>query len=196
VIKNESAITAFLAAHGAARIMHPGGTLLAHLLRTARLLEAWDAPNALVAAGLCHAAYGTDGFPTALLGLDRRHQLVTLIGPEAEAITYAYCCCDRSYGLPTPDRGGRNDLRDRFTSTHVVPDAELLAGLVELTCANEIDVLLHSPALVASAGDEIADLLLACRPLASASASAAIGDTIRSLGLRTSSYSGSRGQSP
>jgi hypothetical protein len=33
----------FLVAHGAADIAHPGGTLLAHLIRTADLLGEWRA---------------------------------------------------------------------------------------------------------------------------------------------------------
>jgi hypothetical protein len=51
---------------GAARIEHPGGTLLAHLERTRSRLAAWHARPALQLAGLCHAFYGTDGFATAL----------------------------------------------------------------------------------------------------------------------------------
>jgi hypothetical protein len=52
---------------GAADIPHPGGRLLAHLVRTHDQLAAWDQAPEVCLAGLCHAAYGTDGFPTALL---------------------------------------------------------------------------------------------------------------------------------
>lgn len=50
---------------GAADIAHPGGTLVAHLQRVQRQLAEWGARPALQLAGLCHAFYGTDGFPTA-----------------------------------------------------------------------------------------------------------------------------------
>jgi hypothetical protein len=83
--------------------------------------------------------------------------------------------------MPSSDKG---TLRDRFTGAIVTPSAELLAAFVELTCANEIDVLLHSPSLLASAGPDIALLLRACQPLASAAASRAIDETLLAVGLR------------
>lgn len=51
---------------------HPGGTLLEHLIRVRLQLAAWDAEPAIQAAGLCHAAYGTDGFGETLLALADR----------------------------------------------------------------------------------------------------------------------------
>lgn len=54
----------FLRELGAEDIPHPGGTLLAHLRRVRTRLASWDARPALQLAGLCHAFYGTDGFPT------------------------------------------------------------------------------------------------------------------------------------
>jgi hypothetical protein len=55
-----------LVSRGAHEITHPGGTLLAHLERVHALLDQWGARPALRLAGLCHAFYGTDGFPAAL----------------------------------------------------------------------------------------------------------------------------------
>ena len=49
---------------GAARMSHPGGTLLVHLRRVERQLAAWEARPALRLAGLCHAFYGTDVIAT------------------------------------------------------------------------------------------------------------------------------------
>lgn len=66
-----AAIERFLASLGAATIPHPGGTLLAHLSRVRLKLAEWQASAEVQAAGLCHAAYGTDGFATSLLGTDR-----------------------------------------------------------------------------------------------------------------------------
>jgi hypothetical protein len=172
-VSSEHAI-AFLTEHGADRIEHPGGTLLGHLRRTAQLLESWQASAELVLAGLCHAAYGTDGFPVALIAVSQRAELVGVIGAAAEAVVYAYCACDRSFGLTSESRL----LRDRFLGLVVTPSPELLFGLIELTCANEIDVLLHSPSLLASAGPEIATLLRGCQPLASLAASRAIDQAL------------------
>jgi hypothetical protein len=52
-----------LRARGAGGLPHPGGTLLEHLSRVRAQLAAWGAAPAVQLAGLCHAAYGTDGFP-------------------------------------------------------------------------------------------------------------------------------------
>ncbi|NUK39308.1 hypothetical protein HRW12_37470, partial [Streptomyces lunaelactis] len=75
--------TALLRKFGAESLDHPGGTLLAHLQRVKDHLAAWGARPALQLAGLCHAFYGTDGFATALLPLDRRGDLASVIGAEA-----------------------------------------------------------------------------------------------------------------
>jgi hypothetical protein len=181
-VSTQAAAIAFLTAHGADRIEHPGGTLLAHLVRTAQRLESWQARSELVLAGLCHAAYGTDGFPVPLVELRQRATLAAVIGTAAEAIVYAYCASDRSHEMPSSDS---STLRDRFTGALMTPSAELLAAFVELTCANEIDVLLHSPSLLASAGPDIARLLHTCQPMASVAASRAIDEALLTVGLRS-----------
>ncbi len=73
-----------LTSRGAAAWEHPGGTLLAHSLRTARRLEAWGASRELITAGLCHAAYGTAGYPRPLFALADRARLREDIGDELE----------------------------------------------------------------------------------------------------------------
>ncbi|MEU2592432.1 DUF6817 domain-containing protein [Streptomyces albidoflavus] len=60
---------ALLGERGAGRLPHPGGDLATHLRRVHSQLATWGARPALRLAGLCHAFYGTDGFPTALLPL-------------------------------------------------------------------------------------------------------------------------------
>jgi len=87
---------AFLREHGADRMPHPGGTLYQHLVRVAGLLADWGADQDLQAAGLCHACYGTDGFPPSLLRPDEREILAGLIGERAEALVYLYGSCDRA----------------------------------------------------------------------------------------------------
>jgi hypothetical protein len=75
----------FLLAHGADRIDHPGGTLYDHLSRVADVLSEWGAAEEVRLAGLCHAAYGTDGFDKSLLSVDDRKALRDVIGEDAEA---------------------------------------------------------------------------------------------------------------
>ncbi|SDC76204.1 DUF6817 domain-containing protein [Actinokineospora iranica] len=134
----------FLAARGAAELAHPGGTLLAHLGRTRDALVAWGARPALQLAGFAHAAYGTAGFPQSLVSLAERHVLVDLVGGEAEAIVYAYCALDREFSYP---RLLSRVVRDRFTGVESRAEPALVRDLVELTFANELDVLAQSPEL-------------------------------------------------
>jgi hypothetical protein len=171
----------FLVDHGADEITHPGGTLLAHLVRTAEALQGWGAPRSLILAGLCHAAYGTDGFPTSLIDTSQREQLQAIIGTGAETIVYFYGACDRGAFYP---RLGRDDVpcfRDRFTCTEYPPDDAIVRSFVELTIANELDVMSRSPELAARHGASLAELFVRCRPLASSAANTAAATQLRSL---------------
>jgi catechol 2,3-dioxygenase-like lactoylglutathione lyase family enzyme len=163
----------FLRARGADGIPHPGGTLLAHLFRVEALLDAWGAGPAVRAAGLCHAAYGTDGFDQALLGTGERPDLAALVGERAEALVYLYASCDRSTLYPQLGRGTPVTFRDRFTGAESEPADADLRALMEITAANELDLVEHNPDLAARYGPDLADLLTRSRGLLSAPAQAA-----------------------
>lgn len=154
---------------GAEGIEHPGGTLLAHLQRVSALLASWGARPALVSAGLCHAFYGTDGFPVTLLDLEHRAELVEAIGVEAEALVYFYASCDRksSYLELTDSRGM---FVDRFTGTRVHPSLEARRDFAELTAANELDIAAISPEARLRYGADLLDLFTRWRPLLSEAA--------------------------
>jgi hypothetical protein len=149
---------------GADRIPHPGGTLLAHLERVRIRLALWDARPDLQLAGLCHAFYGTDGFPTALLPLDRRTELASVIGPEAEAIVHFYASCDREATYP---HLLEPLFRDRFTGRTYAPDPLLSRDFAELTAANELDLARRDPAFRERWGPELLALLTRFSPLLS-----------------------------
>ncbi|WP_405527111.1 hypothetical protein OG426_32080 [Streptomyces canus] len=149
---------------GADRTPHPGGTLLAHLERVRIQLALWDARPALRLAGLCHAFYGTDGFPTALLPLDRRTELASVIGPDAEAIVHFYASCDR---VATYPHLLEPRFRDRFTGRTYAPDLVLRRDFAELTAANELDLARRDPAFRERWGPELLALLTRFRPLLS-----------------------------
>ncbi|WP_376732495.1 DUF6817 domain-containing protein [Streptomyces broussonetiae] len=164
----------FLQAHvllrrsGAEAVAHPGGTLLAHLDRVRRRLAGWSAPPALQLAGLCHACYGTDGFPAALLTLDRRADLASVIGAEAEATVYAYAACDRAATYPTLAAPGPGaPLHDRFTGTARPIGLRLRRDIAELTAANELDLARHDPVFRDRWGPDLLALLTRLRPLLS-----------------------------
>ena len=124
---------------GAHEIAHPGGVLLAHLQRVHALLEEWGARPAVRLAGLCHAYYGTDGFPRALGDVTRREELVDVIGEEAEQLVYFYASCDRTFSYPhLADDAPR--FNDRFSGAVLHPPLRLCKDFAEMTAANELDI--------------------------------------------------------
>ncbi|KUN07749.1 hypothetical protein AQI95_10155 [Streptomyces yokosukanensis] len=157
---------AFLRDLGAARVAHPGGTLLAHLNRVERQLAAWDARPALRLAGLCHACYGTDGFPHPLLPLGDRAELAAVIGAEAEALVHLYGSCDRKATYPAlaEDDGV---FHDRFTGRAHVPAPGPRRDFAELTAANELDLARLDPAFRSQWGPALLGLFTRVRPLLS-----------------------------
>ncbi|MEV8533828.1 DUF6817 domain-containing protein [Streptomyces sp. NPDC051211] len=160
---------AFLRELGAADLDHPGGTLLAHLTRVRERLAAWGARPALQLAGLCHAFYGTDGFPAALLPLDRRSELAAVIGAEAEELVYAYASCDRDASYPNLARTDA-PIRDRFTGRVFTPGPGLRRDFAELTAANELDIAHVDPDFRLKWGPDLLTLFTRFRPLLTESA--------------------------
>jgi hypothetical protein len=153
------AVEAFLRARGTARMSHPGGTLLDHLGRVRRQL-----------AAMCHAAYGTDGFDQWLLPVTERATLAGLIGDRAEALVHLYASCDRGAVYPRIGRDRPVVFRDRFTGReHTPPDADLRAFL-EITAANELDVLAHNEELAERYGPGLRRLFARAGDLLSAPA--------------------------
>ncbi|WP_245687096.1 DUF6817 domain-containing protein [Streptacidiphilus griseoplanus] len=134
----------FLRSRGAAELAHPGGTLLEHLVRVRHRLADWGAPQEVQVAGLCHAAYGTDGFAVSLMGLEDRPVLAALTGARAEALVHLYASCDRATTYPRLGGDRRPVFRDRFTGTDHDPAAEDLRAFLEITAANELDVFEHN----------------------------------------------------
>lgn len=153
-----------LEGRGAAAIAHPGGTLLEHVRRTSATLQSWGAAPELIAAGACHAAYGTVGFPTAVVALSERDWLRERIGDHAESIVYAYCADDRT--TPVGER-----QRDRFDGSWMQRPVWLQRALAELTAANELDVSMH---VDAAAQRAIGSWLASLRALLSPAAWAAV----------------------
>lgn len=162
---------------GAGEIEHPGGTLLAHLVRVAERLESYGASPTLQAAGLTHAAYSTDGFDTALLTLDERPQLRAVIGEQAEELVYRYAATDR---VPFYNQLDQRLIvwTDRFTRSSVTFDPADAAPLVELTVANELDVVEQSEQIRTLYGQPLLALFTRARRLMSEQAWADVTRTL------------------
>ena len=170
----QAGIEEFLRGHGADQLPHPGGTLLEHLLRVQRLLAAWGAGPDLQSAGLCHATYGTDGFATTLLPLTERATLVALIGEPAEELVYLYASCDRGTVYPRIDGAAAVAFRDRFTGREHQPSPEGLRAFLEITAANELDVLAHNAELARQHGPGLYGFLTRAGSLLSPAAQDAV----------------------
>jgi hypothetical protein len=135
-----AAALSFLRANGAEGLEHPGGSLFDHLERTAEILAGWNARPAMVLAGLCHAIYGTDGFPHPLAALTARDEIREMLGTETEAIVYLYAASDRTVTWPHIGERRPVPCRDRFTDVHRTLTAAEAQDYWELTTANEFDL--------------------------------------------------------
>ncbi|HEY7482925.1 MAG TPA: hypothetical protein VH912_00560 [Streptosporangiaceae bacterium] len=166
-----------LIACGARDIAHPGGTLLAHLERVHLLVSQWGARDAVRLAGLCHAFYGTDGFPTALGDVARRSDLERVIGTEAEELVYVYAACDRGFTYPrlTAEPAA---IKDRFTGAVLRPSPGLRRDFAEITAANELDIVTVNADLRARYGAELHELFTSWRGLLSDHAQRAVRATL------------------
>ena len=160
---------------GAPTIAHPGGTLYEHLWRVHALLDEWGAPRAVRLAGLCHAVYGTAGFDDGLLPYTTRGPLIEAIGRAAEALVHLYASCDRADFYPRLGHERRPAFRDRFTGRKRVLPETSLREFMELTAANELDVLTHDEHLRTQHGDDLRRLFTTSADLLSAQARRAWG---------------------
>ncbi|MEA2435970.1 MAG: hypothetical protein QOF65_526 [Thermoleophilaceae bacterium] len=151
---------------GAGDIDHPGGTLRDHLDRTAELLDQWGSAPWVVDAGRLHAAYGTDGFPKGLPGVDRE-KIIAAAGTRTEGLVDLYGHCSRADTYPTFLSHAPRVIDRRSGDARPLGQAEVRA-FAELTVANELDVMRHSPTIAATHGRELLALFRAWRPLISA----------------------------
>jgi hypothetical protein len=88
-------LTDFLIDLGIEQIAHTQKNYLAHLISVYRLMQAAGCDEDLCRAGLFHSIYGTERFQGFKLPLERRAELVELIGSRAERLAYWNCLMDR-----------------------------------------------------------------------------------------------------
>lgn len=139
----EARADALLLRLGAQTIAHPGGTLHEHLRRVHTLLETWGAPRPVRLAGLCHAVYGTAGFDHELLAQTERELVVDAIGRRAEALVHLYARCDRADFYHRIGHERPPTFRDRLTGREHTLSETSARALMEITAANELDVVTH-----------------------------------------------------
>lgn len=135
----------FLVKAGAGPVRHRGRPLLEHLDGTGALLASWSCPEHVVRAGLCHAAYGTDGLIGPLVPLTERHALREIVGANAEEIVYQYGSCERQSVYPQLAVNDEIEFHDRFTGDRRQLPRRALTTFVELTWANAVEVAQATP---------------------------------------------------
>ncbi len=188
----------YLAGHGADTTPHVGSTLLQHLEGTCDLLESWGNADHVAVAGLLHTAYGTAGFPLAFHGPDGRAAFARVAGHDVETLVYLYGSCDRDFLYPQLERlagGSRRTLadrawnvvvrgfrlghdpdvtfRDRFDSRSFRPALALFRDFLELTFANELELIRRAHPLPEESRRRWERLFRPCLPLLGAGANAA-----------------------
>jgi hypothetical protein len=98
-----------------------------------------------------------------MLALTERHVLTETIGPKAEAIVYLYASCDRQAVYPRLSPLSPVLFTNRFTGvSRYLPENGTKAWL-ELTAANELDLVLANPEAGARWAPEFYRLLCAGR---------------------------------
>jgi hypothetical protein len=130
----------FLRAGSADRVPHLQGTLLDHLVATEEILRCWGASEDLCLTGLCHAAYGTDGFAPFLVSFEDRGALASVAGGRVEEAVYLYASCDRSGLYPRLAGDEPVVFRDRFLDCPLLPSEAQVRDFVDLTLANELEI--------------------------------------------------------
>ena len=86
----------FLRSEGAGDLGHAGArTLLGHLVSSYEIVRRWEQSTVIAHAALVHSVYGTDVYARPLLPLTRRHDLITLVGEQAERLAYLFAVTPR-----------------------------------------------------------------------------------------------------
>jgi hypothetical protein len=150
---------------GAAGQQHPSGILGDHLQRVGDTLESWQAPGWVIDAGRLHAVYGTDGLP-AEFGDVHRAFVRSAVGAKAEQLITLYCRCDRAQSYSR--LAARSPaIVDRSTGERQALTGEQLRAFMELTVANELDVLTRDAEIAARYGESLARLFSRWTPFLS-----------------------------
>ncbi|SRR5579871_211430 len=131
---------------GGESVRHSRGTLIGHLVATHNLLRDWGAPESLCLAGLFHSVYGTEGFPIQIAPLAARDVIRKTIGPEAEAIAWAFgMCTNKSFWhvVSLLSSSGTAEaeyvLTNRISGDGLICPKERFLSIVNLTLANALE---------------------------------------------------------
>jgi len=91
-----AAVIDFLRSEGAGDLGHARArSLLAHLVGSYEIARRWEQASVVAHAALIHSVYGTEVYARPLLPLTRRHELINLVGEQAERLAYLFAVIPR-----------------------------------------------------------------------------------------------------
>jgi hypothetical protein len=129
----------FLIEHKAIARSHSSRTLFDHLVGTRALLIDWSVETSISDAGLFHAVYGTESFPTAIVSTHLRQDVQAVIGREAEFLAYAFGVMTKQSFYANLDRSDGHHVMSRLYGDEMpVSDAQLNA-LCHISVANWLE---------------------------------------------------------
>jgi len=169
------AAVSFMESRDANSTDHSGGDLLSHLRATADLLRRWGNTDDVCLAGLCHAVYGTEGFPRSMLDISERHILKQIIGPAAESLVYFYASAERNSFCPSVNMGPVS-FRDRFTESVFEPDEAMVRICLELMLANDVEISRREDSFLRYTQPYNSELFTRCQDLVSAAGFSSLCD--------------------
>jgi hypothetical protein len=118
-------LTDFLLGLGTEDVAHTGKSYLAHNIGVYRCMKDRGCSEELCRAGMFHSIYGTELFQRFSLPVERRPDVVALIGERAERLAYANCAMDRaSFDRAVTQPAGPYQVRDRLTGEAIELSAE------------------------------------------------------------------------
>ena len=118
---------------------HGQTSLIDHLKGTHDLLSAWQCPQYVCLAGLCHSIYGTESFSKTPATLDNRDYIRTLIGRDAETLAYLFGAHVKETLWTNLDRTEVRFINDRFTNESVPLSDQEFSDLITITLANWLE---------------------------------------------------------
>lgn len=110
----------FFVSVGADSVAHTEKGYVAHAVAVHNDLKAWGCDEDLCLAGMYHSIYGTELFQGFTLPLERRPEVIDLIGKRAEQLAYLNCAMDRaSFDQAVPKGTAPYKFTDRLTNNEV-----------------------------------------------------------------------------
>ena len=123
--KSWKQLTDYLTGLGIEKVPHTQKSYLGHLINVYRLMESQGCTEELCRAGMFHSIYGTERFRGFTLPLERRPEVVALIGERAERLAYLNCALDRaSFDRAAAQDTGPYRVVDRLSGAEVTLRAE------------------------------------------------------------------------